>query len=86
MPSIRTQSSHTLHKKQRLCDGRNVDKEVMCEGQFIIPGRVGRLHRHVSYVCKTAVVAIEKSFQTVFISAPPSGQLGDRKELRRLAG
>lgn len=86
MISIWTVSSHMLHKKQRLCDGRNVEREVMCKGQFIIVSGLGRLHGHVSHVCKTAVVAREKFFQTLFIYAPSSVQLGDRKVLWQLAG
>lgn len=43
-----------LQKKHAPRDGRNVDKEVTCEGQFISPGRVGRRVAHV-YLTAAAV-------------------------------
>lgn len=47
MQSVWTESSHALHRKQGRRDGRNVDKEVMCEDQFISLGRVGRPRRRL---------------------------------------
>lgn len=70
-----------LRRKRGRRGGRNVDKEVMCEDQFIFLGRVGAPLRRVSHdVHMTAEVSIMKSSQTVFISGDARVLGGDTRD------